>query len=110
RLGIVPGALAPDPAGPAFTGGFVGALAYDLGHRVEGLPRRITADRAQPHLWLHLAEVAVAVPPQRERAVLVGRDLLGSADLDERMVALERRISVSPPVVSAPGRPTRPPA
>ena len=109
RLGIVPGADAPDPDGPAFTGGFVGALAYDLGHRVEDLPRRLPDDRGTPHLWLQLAEVAVAVSPDRTQALLVGRDLLGRGDLAARLDALRSRLAQATPV-AGPLRTDRSPA
>ncbi|MEX2504013.1 MAG: hypothetical protein WD378_04135, partial [Egicoccus sp.] len=110
RLGIVPGAAPSDSGGPAFTGGFVGALAYDLGHRVEHLPRHLDDDRTAPHLWLHLAEVVVAVPPARDRAVVLGRDLLGDGDLDARIAEVRARIRHAAPAVPAPRPPARPPA
>jgi para-aminobenzoate synthetase component 1 len=109
RLGIVPDAPPPAADDPAFTGGFVGALAYDLGHRVEHLPRQLADDRAAPHLWLHLAEVVVAVCPARERVVVLGRDLLGRGDVTARMDDLLARIGRAGQPAAAPAGP-RPPA
>ncbi|MFA9445824.1 anthranilate synthase component I family protein [Egicoccus sp. AB-alg6-2] len=110
RLGIVP--EAPVPGGsdlPAFTGGFAGALAYDLGHRVEHLPRRLPDDRGTAHLWLTLAETVVAVPPDRSRAVVLARDLLsGRAHLEARVRTHLAAIDGSRPAAHVP-RPRTPP-
>jgi para-aminobenzoate synthetase component I len=58
---------------PPFTGGLVGALAYDLGHRIEVVGRRGHRDRPHPDLVLWLASHVLAVAPDGGRAVLVGR-------------------------------------
>ncbi|MFA9429366.1 aminodeoxychorismate synthase component I [Egicoccus sp. AB-alg2] len=110
RLGIRPTDPRPTTPGlPAFTGGFVGALSYDLGHRIEDLPRRLADDRGSPALWLQLTEVVVAVPPARDRVVVVGRDLLrrGRAEAEVREVC--RRLDTrSRPTTTPPG--TSPPS
>jgi para-aminobenzoate synthetase component I len=71
-LGVQPG---PRTAGdgPPFTGGLVGAFAYDLGHRIEAIGSRARRDRTHPDLVLWLASHVLAIAPDRERAVLVGR-------------------------------------
>jgi para-aminobenzoate synthetase component I len=66
---------APAPGLPALTGGLVGALAYDLGRRIERLPDLAIADRDGPHLSLRVAEVVCAIPPERDRALLLARGL-----------------------------------
>ncbi|GGI08220.1 aminodeoxychorismate synthase component I [Egicoccus halophilus] len=105
RLGVRPDAVDVDhDAGPAFTGGLVGALAYDLGHRVEHLPRRLADDRGLPHLWLQLADLVVAVAPARDRVLVVGRELTGRGDLARRAEALGHRLRAAPPATSVPVR------
>jgi para-aminobenzoate synthetase component I len=72
-LGLYPDAGAPDDELPPFTGGLVGAFAYDLGHRIEVVGDRARRDRPHPDLVLWLASHALAVAPDGQRAVLVGR-------------------------------------
>jgi para-aminobenzoate synthetase component I len=100
--GITPDAPS-EPDLPPFTGGLVGALAYDLARRVERLPVHAAADRRQPHLWLAVAEVVVAVAPGRERALLLVRPLVSPpAQLAARVEELERRVAAWPGPLSAP--------
>ncbi len=66
---------------PPFTGGLVGAFAYELGHRVERVPDPPPADRPAPHLTLRVAEVVVAVAPARDRALLLTRPLGSDPDV-----------------------------
>jgi para-aminobenzoate synthetase component I len=77
RLGLTPGTgpFSPSPADPPFTGGLVGALAYDLGARVEVVRGHARRDRAHPDLHLWIAPHVVAVPPGRAGAIVVGRPL-----------------------------------
>lgn len=58
---------------PSFTGGLVGAFAYDLGRRVERVAGRARRDRRHPDLQLWLASHVLAVSPARADAILVGR-------------------------------------
>ena len=109
RLGIGPDLDPPEGDGPVFTGGFVGALAYDLGHRIEHLPRRLTDDRGMPHLRLDVAEVVVAIAPARDRVVVLGRDLLGGGNVAARLTEIRRRIGRAGPSTPAPLPPDRPP-
>jgi para-aminobenzoate synthetase component I len=74
ELGAQPDASAEEGL-PALTGGLVGALAYDLGRRIERLPDLAIADRDGPHLSLRVAEVVCAIPPERDRALLLARGL-----------------------------------
>jgi len=105
RHGVVPEASSAELADlPAFTGGLLGALAYDLGHRIEGLSRLLPADRDAPQLWLQVAEVLVAVPPARDRALVVGRDLLGRGGLADRVARLAGRVADARP--QSPAHPT----
>jgi para-aminobenzoate synthetase component I len=91
--GVTPEAPA-DPGLPPFSGGLVGAFAYDLARRVERLPTLASVDRRQPHLSLRVAELVVAVTPSRERALLVRRPL-GSdpGELDRRAARLVDRLA-----------------
>jgi para-aminobenzoate synthetase component I len=77
ELGAQPEAT-PEAGLPAFSGGLIGALAYDLGRRVERLPHLALADRGGGHLSLRIAEVVCAIPPGRERALLLARPLPAS--------------------------------
>lgn len=77
ELGAHPEAT-PETGLPALSGGLVGALAYDLGRRVERLPDLAIADRGGAHLSLRVAEVVCAITPGRERALLLARPLPGN--------------------------------
>jgi para-aminobenzoate synthetase component I len=75
RLEPRAGASSAPADGPPFTGGLVGAFAYDLGARVEQVPGRARRDRPHPDLHLWVASHVVAIPPGRAHAVVVGRPL-----------------------------------
>jgi para-aminobenzoate synthetase component I len=62
------------PAGAVpFAGGVVGHLAYDLGRRLEAIPRMATDDQALPDLRLGLHAWAVAWDRRDGRAWVTGR-------------------------------------
>lgn len=111
RLGIRPGDEpgAPDEGevAPTFTGGLVGALSYDLARRIEQLSTLAAHDRATDQLHLRQVDLAVALPPERDRAWIVGRDLGGRGGLDERARRLAERVrgatAPPPPVVPVAG-------
>jgi para-aminobenzoate synthetase component I len=105
ELGIVPG-IDSDPALPPFTGGLVGALAYDLARRVEQLPGLTRVDRTQDHLQLRLADLVVAVEPDRRTAWVVGRDLSGRGGLEARASILLERCAAAGPPPPVPDGPT----
>lgn len=99
---ITPDAPA-DPALPPFSGGLVGAFAYDLARRVERLPALAADDRRQRHLSLRVAEVVVAVHPRREDAVLVVRPLgTPPADLERRVEAVVTALAAAPTIAATP--------
>jgi para-aminobenzoate synthetase component I len=94
-----------DEAEPGFTGGLVGALAYDLARRVERLPEVARDDREQDHLHLRLADLVVAVCPDRRRVTVVGRDLSGRGDLEGRAHRLLARVERAPAGTAPPTPP-----
>jgi para-aminobenzoate synthetase component I len=111
-----PAAAGGGPAGdhdeePGFTGGLVGALAYDLARRIERVPEVARDDREQDHLHLRLADLVVAVCPDRRRVSVVGRDLSGRGDLEGRARRLLSRVegapTVGPPSLSRHGQQVR---
>jgi para-aminobenzoate synthetase component I len=108
-LGIVPDAPR-DHELPPFTGGWVGAWSYELARRVEQLPTRARPGPPAPWLHLRLADLAVAVPAERDHAVVVGRDLSGRGRLQERAAALVARAegSAGPDGSDGPDRTSRP--
>lgn len=57
-----------------FAGGALGYFAYDLGRRIERLPRRSLADISLPEMAVGLYDWAVVVDHQLRRAWLVARD------------------------------------
>ena len=76
RLGLDPTASPPPHVPMPFRGGLVGALAYELGARlapgpVPVPPRDATDVTAVPDLALRLTGAVVAVPRDRDRALLV---------------------------------------
>jgi para-aminobenzoate synthetase component I len=96
-LGLQPGADPDADTGdderPPFTGGLVGAFAYDLGHRIEVIGHRARRDRPHPDLVLWLADHVLAVSPEGRRAVLVGRPfhlVTASSDAAPRAAAPSR--------------------
>jgi para-aminobenzoate synthetase component I len=91
---------AVDPSFPPFSGGLVGAFAYDLARRVEHLPTLAADDRRQAHLSLRVAEVVVALPPGREDAVLVVRPLgTPLARLERRVEGVVAALAAAPPAL-----------
>jgi para-aminobenzoate synthetase component I len=95
-LGILPD-VPRDPDLPPFTGGYVGAFSYDLARRVEQLPVLARPGPPAAHLHVRLADLAVAVSPARDRAVVVGRDLSGRGHLGTRAGTLADRLRVPDP-------------
>ncbi len=79
--------LGPDADAPAgFTGGLVGVFGYDLGRRAEptSQPLSTAHHRGLPLLDLHLAEVVLAIAPDREAATLWTRPMVrDDVELDE---------------------------
>jgi para-aminobenzoate synthetase component I len=86
-LGIDP-EVPSDPQLPPFSGGWVGAFAYDLARRIERLPVLARPGPRAPQLHLRLADLAVAVSADRDEAVLVGRDLSARGGLGARAATL----------------------
>jgi para-aminobenzoate synthetase component I len=112
ELGITPDAgTGADPGDddgePAFTGGLVGALAYDLARRVERLPDVTRVDRDQHHLHLRLADLVVAVSPDRRELRVLGRDLSGRDDLEGRAARLAARVEAAPAGAAVPTPPPK---
>ena len=91
RLGIDPDHV-PDSDLPPFTGGLLGAFSYDLARRVEDLPSLAADDRTADHLHLRQVDLVVAVPPDRDRALVVGRDLSAQGGLAVRARQLVERV------------------
>lgn len=56
---------------PPFTGGLVGALAYDLARRIERIPERAGRDRDVPDVDLTVCHRVVAVDHRDETALLL---------------------------------------
>jgi para-aminobenzoate synthetase component I len=79
--------VATDPSLPPFSGGLVGAFAYDLARRIERLPAVARVDRDQMHLSLRVAEVVVAVAPGRGQAVVCGRPLTSTGGVVAAQIA-----------------------
>jgi para-aminobenzoate synthetase component I len=105
-LGIVPDA--PRLADlPPFTGGWVGAFSYDLARRIERLPVLAEPGPPSPQLHLRLADLVVAVAPDRERAMIVGRDLSRRGELGARAASLAFRVRAKSevPTLAPPGPP-----
>lgn len=89
---------ATPPAGlPAFSGGLVGAFSYDLARRIERIGTRARADRRQDHLQLRLAEIVVAIPPEQDHLLVIGRDLTGRPALRARCATIAQRLRSGPP-------------
>jgi para-aminobenzoate synthetase component 1 len=82
--------------GPRFSGGLVGWLSYDLGRRLERLPKLAIDDQPLPLLRLQLHDWALAHDRRDDTWWLAGRALDGDlARLDRRLA--EVREVVSPP-------------
>lgn len=97
--GTTPHAATAGAGAPPFTGGLVGAVAYEAVHRVERVPSRARSDRPTPWLSLRVAPVVVAVAPGRDRVLVIGRalhspgwELTGRA-LDTAMTDATARLS-----------------
>jgi para-aminobenzoate synthetase component I len=106
--GVTPSAV-PEPGLPPFSGGLVGAFAYDLARRVERVPLLAAADRAQPHLSLRVAELVVAVPPGRGSAELVVRPLGTAVDRLRRLAEdVAARLGAAQPAAPLPRPDPRP--
>jgi para-aminobenzoate synthetase component I len=101
RLGIDPDRM-PDDDLPAFTGGLLGAFSYDLARRVEDLPTIAADDRGADHLHLRQVDLVVAVPPERDRALVIGRDPASRGDLAARARQLAERVHAARPAETAP--------
>ncbi len=105
--GLDPGARV-DPDLPPFTGGLVGAFAYDLARRVERLPGLATRDRTHGDVALWFAEHVVAVSPDLDTVLLVERPSNGhapGAPLATRRRVLEDRLRQADVDGIAPDRP-----
>src|SRR5262249_57295503 len=50
-----------DPEAPPFRGGMIGFIGYDLGPRIERVPRRIKRDSRLPDIRMGLYDTAVTV-------------------------------------------------
>lgn len=98
--GAAPGAISdgalPDGSildRPPFLGGLIGYLGYDLGGRLERLPRRVADDQGMPLLRFGLYDRVVAWDRRTGRAWLGGRALDGDAAmLDRRLAELRARL------------------
>jgi para-aminobenzoate synthetase component I len=104
RYGLTPDA-AVDPASPAFTGGLVGALGYDLARRIERLPDLARRDRDQLDLHLRLADTVVAIDAERVRALLITRRLLADRDPATQVDDLVARLAAVDPTPEPDVRP-----
>jgi para-aminobenzoate synthetase component 1 len=100
------GRLAADtvahPDAPAFAGGLVGYLSYDLGRRLERLPATAAADQELPLLRMALHDWVVAWDRRTGWAWLAGRAL------DERVGRLNARLAAVRERLLAPTGSTRP--
>jgi para-aminobenzoate synthetase component I len=92
-----------DTSLPPFSGGLVGAFAYDLVRRVERVPQVAAADRDQPHLSLRVAELVVAIAPGRRDAALILRRLVSTQlGLERRAAAALAALRDAPPLAPVP--------
>jgi len=90
--------LSPQPTGASdrsdrsvpFTGGLVGALAYELGTRIQPEVARGGATEV-PDLLLRLTGVLVAVPRERDRALLVIDGAIPGTDPERARAWIEAR-------------------
>ncbi len=98
--------------GPPFLGGLMGYLAYDLGRRLELLPRLAHADQDLPDLRLGLHDWVLAWDRREGRAFLAGRVVDGDGTtLATRLADVRARIADrTGSGASAQGRTTSTPA
>jgi para-aminobenzoate synthetase component I len=90
RLGLSPHGTGACDSPVPFTGGLVGALAYELGTRLQpGLARGGPAE--VPDLLLRLTGVLVAVPRERDRALLIIDPTIPGTVCDEARAWVQRR-------------------
>jgi para-aminobenzoate synthetase component 1 len=80
-------------AGPgmAFRGGLLGALAYELGDRIEPSIERRDRDARQPDVMLRVVGTVVAVSRERDRAYVVVDEGIQRATVERIHADLERR-------------------
>ena len=76
RFGLADPIEPADPDGPAFSGGLIGHLGYDLAPRIERLPRRAAADSRIPALRFGLYDTFVLVDHHQGSSELCAVDLL----------------------------------
>lgn len=107
HLGLTPDADTTS-GGPPFTGGLVGAVAYDLARRLEPVGDIALDDRAVVDLDLRVAETVVALAPGGGEALLVQRPLLSSGER-LREVARSIRDRLGGPAPAHHGSPPRAP-
>ncbi|MFT3997207.1 MAG: chorismate-binding protein [Asticcacaulis sp.] len=84
---------------PPFTGGLIGMAAFELGLRLEDLPRRpfhLASDRPWPELTLMRIDSLAAFDLHQQQLILLGRG--GTPDeARDRAVALAARLDNLPP-------------
>ncbi|MBI4566749.1 MAG: aminodeoxychorismate synthase component I [Planctomycetes bacterium] len=71
RAALAEHAVSDDDTGLPFAGGAVGYLGYDLGGRIESLPRQAVDDRGFPDLFLAFYDRALVLDRAANRARLV---------------------------------------
>ena len=100
RAGLDPCAVPAAGVAVPFTGGLVGALSYELGARISGLvPPR---DRARHEdLSLRLTGALVAVPRERDRALVVVDAELHHRPITAVRAELEQRCRHAPSATTA---------
>jgi para-aminobenzoate synthetase component 1 len=97
RAGLDPCAAPAAGVAVPFTGGLVGALSYELGARISGLVEPRAAPRCAG-LALRLTGALVAVPRERDRALVVVDAALHPAPIATVRADLERRCRHAPAV------------
>jgi para-aminobenzoate synthetase component I len=102
RAGLDPCAEPADGVAVPFTGGLIGALSYELGARI--LPRLAPRHDA-PHgdVALRLTGALVALPRERDRALVVVDRSLHPSSAHEVRHELERRCRSAPAGPASPG-------
>jgi para-aminobenzoate synthetase component I len=91
QLDLDPHALADTSLSVPFRGGLVGALAYELGDRIEPHLARRDRDPGQLDLMLRVVGALVAIPRERDRALVVVDEGLQGAPLDTIVAHLTAR-------------------